>query len=135
MQDAHEELHYYNLTTEGRVARVAIVRTCEHKARARREEQQRLEEQLRFEEQQQQAALPPIPLAEAGWAQAGGGIPVGGDMEADVQSLTACVSSLMKEVLDMKAKVQALEKIVGELDPTKAARSGGVTGEQLRTYM
>jgi hypothetical protein len=56
-------------------------------------------------------------------------------MEADVQSLTACVSSLMKEVLDMKAKVQALEKIVGELDPTKAARSGGVTGEQLRTYM
>lgn len=130
-----KNLHYYNRTTEGRIDRLAIVKTCEQKARARLEEQQRLEEQLRLEEQQQQAALPPIPLAEAGWAQAGGGIPVGGDMEADVQSLTACVSSLMKEVLDMKAKVQALEKIVGELDPTKAAGSGGVTGEQLRKYM
>ena len=120
-----KNLHWYNQTIDGRVARAAIMRTCEHKAQARREEQQRLEEQLRLEEQQQQAALPPIPLAEAGWAQAGGGIPVGGEMEADVQALKECVSSLVKEVMDIKAKVQALEKIVGEQDPTRAAGSGG----------
>ena len=127
-------LEWYNKTIEGRVARAAIMRTCEHKAQARREEQQRLEGQLRLEEQQrleEQAALPPIP----GWPQAGGGIPVGGEMEADVQALKECVSSLVKEVVDMKAKVQALEKVVGELDPTKAAGSGGVTSEQLGKYM
>ena len=120
-------LHYYNQTIEGRVARAAIMRTCEQKAQARREKQQRLEEQLRLdiEEQQQQVALPPIPLAEAGWAQAGGGIPVGGEMEAEFQAWRKCVGSLVKEVMDIKAKVQALEKIVGEQDPTRAAGSGG----------
>ena len=89
-----KNLHWYNQTIEGRVARAAIMRTCEHKAQARREEQQRLEGQLRLEEQQrleEQAALPPIP----GWPQAGGGIPVGGEMEADVQALKECVSSLV----------------------------------------
>jgi hypothetical protein len=72
-------IHHYNETAQGRVERRAIIRTCEQKAQARREEQRRLEEQLRLEEQQAasgdgwlpqaflggwlpQAALPPYPV-------------------------------------------------------------------------
>jgi len=136
-----QNLHFYNETIEGRVARVAIMRIPEQKARARREEQHRLEEQLRLEEQQAafqdgwlpQAALPPYPVPPpVQWpnsvpkaaapppppVSATGTVPgPPGPQAARISAATALAENgdLVLEVGALKAQLHSLTKEVADL--------------------